>query len=123
VFFTDHLSREFRMISCTAKAAARLRCQLLKDTSSGDTKGIRVGVRPTGCSGLSYAIEVCDLSALPAEARVFESEGLSLVVSKQDQPFLMGTQLDFVREGLSERFTFDNPNETARCGCGESFRV
>jgi iron-sulfur cluster assembly protein len=112
------------MISCTAKAAARLRCQLLKDTSSGYPQGIRIGVRPTGCSGLSYAIEVCDLSALPAGAEVFESEGIPLVVIKKDQPFLAGTQLDFVREGLAaERFTFNNPNETARCGCGESFRV
>jgi iron-sulfur cluster assembly protein len=111
------------MISCTAKAAARLRCQLLKDTSSSHPKGIRIGVRPTGCSGLSYAIEVCELTALPSGAEVFESEGIPLVVTKKDQPFLAGTQLDFVLEGLSERFTFDNPNETARCGCGESFRV
>jgi iron-sulfur cluster assembly protein len=123
VFFTDHLFREIRMISCTAKAAARLRCQLLKDTTTGHPQGIHIGVRPTGCSGLSYAIEVCDLTALPAGAEVFESEGLSLVVTKKDQPFLAGTQLDFARDGLAERFTFNNPNETARCGCGESFRV
>jgi iron-sulfur cluster assembly protein len=111
------------MISCTPKAAAKLRCKLLKDTPDVARPGVRIGVRPTGCSGLSYALETCDLDALADGEETFESEGLMLVVAKKDQPFLAGTQLDFVRDGLAEKLSFNNPNEVARCGCGESFKV
>lgn len=111
------------MISCTPKAAAKLRCKLLKDPSGVARPAVRIGVRPTGCSGLSYALEVCDLDALADGDESFESEGITLVVSKKDQPLLAGTQMDFVQDALSEKVSFNNPNEVARCGCGESFKV
>ena len=111
------------MISCSPKAASRLRCKLLNDTSVEAPKGLRIGVRATGCSGLSYVLEVCDLANVGTDDEVFESEGVSLVMSRKDQSFLGGTRLDYERDGFSERFTFANPNEVARCGCGESFKV
>lgn len=83
--------------------------------------GVRLGVKTTGCSGLAYKLEFVDESA--PEDVVFEVEGIKVVVDPKSLPYVDGTQLDFVREGLNEGFKFINPNERDRCGCGESFRV
>ena len=83
--------------------------------------GIRLGVKTTGCSGLAYKIEYADEAA--PEDRIFEHEGVKILVDPKSLPYLDGTELDFVREGLNEGFRFNNPNERDRCGCGESFRI
>jgi iron-sulfur cluster assembly protein len=83
--------------------------------------GLRLAVKTSGCSGLAYALEFAD-EALP-EDHVFDSRGVKLLVDARSLPFLDGTELDFVREGLNEGFKFHNPNATANCGCGESFAV
>jgi iron-sulfur cluster assembly protein len=83
--------------------------------------GLRLAVKTSGCSGLAYAIEFAD-EALPDD-QVFDSHGLKLLVDARSLPFLDGTELDFVREGLNEGFKFHNPNAKANCGCGESFAV
>ena len=90
-------------------------------TKRGKGVGLRLAVKTSGCSGLSYAIEFADETT--AEDIAFESHGLQLLVDQKSLPFLDGTQLDFVREGLNEGFKFRNPREKDRCGCGESFRV
>ena len=111
------------MISCTPTAATRIACQLSLNTPENSRKGLRIGVRPSGCSGLSYHLEACDLDNLNADEEIFRSEGIALVVALKDQPFLAGTCLDFEREQMAERLVFKNPNEKARCGCGDSFKV
>lgn len=83
--------------------------------------GIRVGVRTTGCSGMAYTLEFVD-EADPTDES-YEVNGVHLFVSKKDLPYLNGTCLDFKKQGLNEGFDFINPNESARCGCGESFTV
>jgi iron-sulfur cluster assembly protein len=83
--------------------------------------GVRLGVKPTGCSGLSYQLEYVD--AQQDDDLIFEQHGVKVLVRPDALPFLDGTELDFVREGLNESFKFNNPNERDRCGCGESFRV
>jgi iron-sulfur cluster assembly protein len=83
--------------------------------------GLRLAVKTSGCSGLAYALEFAD-EALP-EDHVFDSRGVKLLVDARSLPFLDGTELDFVREGLNEGFKFHNPNAKANCGCGESFAV
>lgn len=87
----------------------------------GKGVGLRLAVKTSGCSGLSYAIEFADETS--PEDVSFESHGLQLLVDRKSLPFLDGTQLDFVREGLNEGFKFNNPNSKAECGCGESFAV
>jgi len=83
--------------------------------------GVRLGVKSTGCSGLAYKLESADAAA--PEDLVFEDRGVKVLVDPKSLPYIEGTQLDFVREGLNEGFKFINPNERDRCGCGESFRI
>ncbi len=87
----------------------------------GKGVGVRLGVKTTGCSGLAYKIEFAD--EIAPEDIVFEQLGVKILVDPKSLPYIDGTQLDFVREGLNEGFKFNNPNERDRCGCGESFRI
>jgi iron-sulfur cluster assembly protein len=105
-------------VTLTEKAARHIERSLHK---RGKGVGLRLAVKTSGCSGLAYAIEFAD-EALP-EDQVFDSHGLKLLVDPRSLPFLDGTELDFVREGLNEGFKFHNPNAKANCGCGESFAV
>lgn len=105
-------------VTLTENAARHIERSLSK---RGKGMGLRLAVKTSGCSGLAYAIEFAD-EALP-EDQVFDSHGLKLLVDARSLPFLDGTELDFVREGLNEGFKFHNPNAKANCGCGESFAV
>ena len=82
---------------------------------------LRVGVKPTGCSGFMYVVEPA--KEVGESDQVFESNGVKLVVDPQSLKFLAGTELDYTREGLNEGFKFINPNVKSTCGCGESFSV
>ena len=87
----------------------------------GKGVGLRLGVKTTGCSGMAYKLEFAD--ALNPEDMRFESHGVSVLVDPKSLPYIDGTELDFVREGLNEGFRFNNPNVKSECGCGESFNV
>lgn len=87
----------------------------------GKGVGVRLGVKTTGCSGMAYKLEYAD--AIEPEDLVFESHGVQVLVDPKSLPYIDGTELDFVREGLNEGFKFNNPNVKNECGCGESFTV
>jgi len=87
----------------------------------GKGLGIRLGVRTSGCSGMAYKLEFVDQTQ--DEDLVFESHGVKVVVDPKSLPYIDGTELDYVREGLNEGFKFNNPNVKDSCGCGESFNV
>ncbi len=105
-------------ISVTESAAKHIGSQLC---SRGRGEGIRLGVRTSGCSGLSYVLEYVD--TVQPEDQVFESQGVKLFVDPKSLVYLDGTELDLVRDGLNEGLEFRNPNVTGECGCGESFSV
>jgi len=105
-------------ISLTDKAASRVRDFLAR---RGQAVGLRLGVRKTGCSGWAYTVDYAD--SVGAGDVVMEDQGIKLVVDAGSLPFLSGARIDYVREGLNEKFTFENPNATGECGCGESFSV
>jgi len=107
-----------RDITLTPAAAAHVRRFLERDPGA---VGLRLGVRPSGCSGHAYVVEPA--RGIGEQDEVFESEGIRVVVARESLPFLVGTEVDFVREGLNEGFRFTNPNVAATCGCGESFSV
>ena len=107
------------MITLTERAAEKVRQNLAK---RGHGLGIRLGVKTTGCSGLAYVLEYVDRpSAL--RPMTFDSNGVTIYVDTKDMVYLDGMTLDWKREGLQEGFDFINPNESARCGCGESFKI
>ena len=83
--------------------------------------GIRLGVRTTGCSGLSYVLEFVD--EISEEDVVFNCGDVQLIIDPKSLVYLDGTQLDYVKEGLNEGFEFKNPNVKDECGCGESFHI
>lgn len=87
-----------------------------------NTFGIRFGVRTTGCSGLAYVVEFVDTPDEDSDV-VTESNGIRIVVDKKSVPYLFGLVVDFAVEGLNSGLKFINPNESAQCGCGESFTV
>lgn len=87
----------------------------------GKGEGIRLGVRTTGCSGLSYVLEFVD--SPESDDTVFEYEQTKLFIDPKSLVYLDGTELDYTKEGLNEGFQFNNPNVKDECGCGESFHV
>ena len=106
------------MITLTENAAKHVQSYIAK---RGKGVGLRVGVRTSGCSGMAYKLEFAD--DLKAEDIAFESHGVKVIVDPKSLPYIDGTELDFVREGLNEGFKFNNPNVKNECGCGESFNV
>src|ERR1700678_514595 len=100
-------------------AAARVREILAK--SDGQYQGIRVGVVNGGCAGMSYVMDYAE-TAQPLE-EVVEDKGVKIFIDPKAILFLIGTEMDFVREKLGARFMFNNPNQTSACGCGESVQI
>ncbi len=105
-------------ISITESAARRVSAYLEK---RGQGVGLRLGVRSTGCSGYSYVINYAD--SVDGEDIVFEDRGVKIVVDPAALKLIDGTEVDFVKNGLNEAFSFKNPNVTGECGCGESFTI
>jgi len=106
------------MITLTEAAAKHIRDSILK---RGRGIGIRVGVKSTGCSGFSHILEYAD--GLNFDDYEFDSEQIKILVSSVHVPYVDGTEIDYVKQGLNEGFEFNNPNSKGKCGCGISFRV
>ena len=105
----------------TISQAAAEQVKTLIGRSEKPIAGIRVGVKNTGCSGLSYAIEYAE-AKMPLD-EVVEDKGVTIFVDPMATMYLAGTEMDYRRDKLHEGFVFNNPNEKGRCGCGESFHV
>lgn len=105
-------------IQLTEKAAQRINRQIRE---RGRGVALRLGYKPTGCSGYAYTLDYADQAA--DGEQMFESNGARVLVRRDQLPLLDGLTVDFRREGINEAFRFDNPNADALCGCGESFSV
>jgi iron-sulfur cluster assembly protein len=84
-------------------------------------KLLKISVSTKGCSGLSYDMSWVDAPSPTDE--VVSDKGQTVLVDRKASLFLIGTEMDYRVEKLSAGFTFTNPNEKGRCGCGESFYV
>ena len=104
-------------VTLTERAASRVRDFMSREEAAG----LRLAVKPTGCSGYMYVVEMT--KQVQDQDQVFESHGVPVVVDAQSLKYLEGTEVDFTREGLNEGFRFANPYVAATCGCGESFTV
>ena len=83
--------------------------------------GVRVGVKSGGCAGMSYVMEYAKESRKNEE--VIEDKGVKVFIDANAIMYLLGTEMDYKKDKFSSQFVFKNPNETERCGCGESFKV
>ena len=83
--------------------------------------GVRVGVASGGCAGMSYVMEYAN-EVKPNE-EVIEDKGVKVLIDPKAIMYLLGTEMDYKKEKFSSQFVFKNPNETERCGCGESFKI
>lgn len=82
---------------------------------------IRVGVKGGGCSGLSYDLSFDDV--LNEGDQEFEDKGVKIVCDRKSFLYLLGTELDYSGGLNGKGFTFNNPNASRTCGCGESFSI
>lgn len=106
------------LMQLTDAAAARL-AALYEKGERG--KYLRISVSTKGCSGMSYDMNWVD--APGAQDESVTSHGLTLLVDRKATLFLIGTTMDYKTDKLTAGFTFENPNEKGRCGCGESFHI
>jgi iron-sulfur cluster assembly protein len=106
-------------IRLTDAAAARVK--EIMEGAEGRYIGVRIGVTNGGCAGMSYTMAYAE-DIKPFED-VAEEKGVKVVIDPKAILFLIGTELDFVQERLGARFVFNNPNQNAACGCGESVSI
>ena len=108
-----------QVITLSDNAANRIK----EIISNDETKsvGVRVGVKSGGCAGMSYVMEYAK-KANPND-EIIEDKGVKVLIDPKAIMYLLGTEMDYKKEELSSTFVFKNPNETERCGCGESFKI
>ena len=107
------------IIKLSDNAASRI-----KEIMSGAEKeslGVRVSVKSGGCAGMSYVLEY--LKEVNPNDEIIEDKGVKVFIDSAAVMYLLGTGMDYKKEEFSSTFVFNNPNETERCGCGESFKI
>ena len=104
-------------INLTESAAHRVQHFLEQEGK----EALRLGVKKTGCSGWAYVVQLADV--VDENDAVFKDRGVKIVIDPDSLPYLVGSKIDFVADGLNRTFSFDNPNATEECGCGESFTI
>ena len=108
-----------QIIKLSENAAVRIK----EIMSSADSNAIavRVGVKSGGCAGLSYVMEYAE--DIKPNEEIIDQKGVKVLIDPKAIMYLLGTEMDYKKEKFSSQFIFKNPNETERCGCGESFKV
>tara|TARA_B100000945_G_C20207250_1_gene514349 strand:+ start:407 stop:742 length:336 start_codon:yes stop_codon:yes gene_type:complete len=107
------------IIKLSDNAASRIR--EIMSNSEKSSIGVRVSVKSGGCAGMSYVMEYT--KEINPNDELIEEKGVKVFVDSAAVMYLLGTEMDYKKEELSSSFVFNNPNETERCGCGESFKI
>ena len=89
--------------------------------NKSESIGVRIGVKTGGCAGMSYIMEYA--KKVNPNDEVIEDKGVKVLIDPSAIMYLLGTEMDYKKEQFSSQFVFKNPNETERCGCGESFKI
>ena len=108
-----------QVIKLSDNAANRIKEIMSK--ADDNTIGVRVGVKSGGCAGMSYMMEYAKEAKKNEE--IIEDKGVKDFIDANAVMYLLGTEMDYKKDKFSSQFIFKNPNETERCGCGESFKV
>ena len=109
----------FAIMTLTDAAAERVKS--IVDNAGGAAKGIRVGVKKGGCAGMEYSVDL--VSEPNSKDDLVEHAGARVWVAPEAVLYLLGTEMDFEVTTLRSGFTFNNPNQTSACGCGESVEL
>ena len=108
-----------QIIKLSDKAVGRIK--EIMSQAENSTIGVRVGVKSGGCAGMSYVMEYA--KDIKPNEEIIEDKGVKVLIDPKAIMYLLGTEMDFKKEQFSSSFVFKNPNETERCGCGESFKI
>jgi iron-sulfur cluster assembly protein len=108
-----------QIIKLSDNAANRIK--KIMSSAENNSIGVRVAVKSGGCAGMSYVMEYT--KKINPNDEVIEEKGVKVFIDAAAVMYLLGTEMDFKKEEFSSSFVFKNPNETERCGCGESFKV
>ena len=108
-----------QIIKLSENAANRIKEIML--SAEKKSIGVRVGVKSGGCAGMSYVMEYA--KEINPNDELIEDKGVKVFIDSSAIMYLLGTEMDYKKEKFSSSFVFNNPNETERCGCGESFKV
>ena len=108
-----------QIISLSENAAIRIK--EIMTSAEKKSIGVRIGVKTGGCAGMSYVLEYAK-EANPNDEFI-EDKGVKVFIDPAAVMYLLGTEMDYKKEEFSSSFVFNNPNETERCGCGESFKI
>ena len=108
-----------QVITLSDNAANRIKEIISNDETQ--SVGVRVGVKSGGCAGMSYIMEYA--KEINPTDEIIEDKGVKVFIDPSAIMYLLGTEMDFKKEQFSSTFVFKNPNETERCGCGESFKA
>jgi iron-sulfur cluster assembly protein len=108
-----------QIVKLSDNAASRIK--EIMSSADQTTIGVRVGVKSGGCAGMSYVMEYA--KDIKANEEVIEDKGVKVLIDPKAIMYLLGTEMDYKKEKFSSQFVFKNPNETERCGCGESFKI
>ena len=108
-----------QVIKLSQNAAERIKEIMSK--AEDKTIAVRVGVKSGGCAGMSYVMEYA--KDIKPNEEIVEDKGVKVLIDPKAIMYLLGTEMDYKKEKFSSQFVFKNPNETERCGCGESFKV
>ena len=107
------------VIKLSENAASRIK--EIMSSAEKNTIGVRIGVETGGCAGMSYKMEYA--KDIKENEEVIEDQGVKVLIDPKAIIYLLGTEMDYKKEKFSSQFVFKNPNETERCGCGESFKI
>ena len=107
------------IIRLSENAASRIK--EIMSSAEKDALGVKVSVKTGGCAGMSYVMEY--LKEFNPNDEMVEDKGVKVFIDPAAVMYLLGTEMDYKKEKFSSKFVFKNPNETERCGCGESFKV
>ena len=108
-----------QVVRLTEAAAERIKAVMAK--ADRPIAAVRVGVKNGGCAGMSYTMEYAE-KVDPLD-EVVEDKGVRILIDPKAVLFLLGTEMDYKVDKLSAQFVFNNPNQTAACGCGESVQL
>ncbi len=108
-----------QIIKLSNNAADRIKQIMSK--AENTAIGVRVGIKSGGCAGMSYVMEYA--KEIKPDEEVIEEKGVKVFIDPKAIMYLLGTEMDYKKEKFSSQFVFKNPNETERCGCGESFKI